>query len=98
MRRILVTGASGFVGGHLRPVLRDAFPAAELIAATRGKAAPCWDRVMPLDLLDAASCVTALRTAQPDAVIHLAAMAETSPVVVVVEPTETQVVAGPESS
>jgi GDP-4-dehydro-6-deoxy-D-mannose reductase len=77
MRRILVTGASGFVGGHLRPVLRDAFPAAELIAATRGKAAPCWDRVMPLDLLDAASCVTALRTAQPDAVIHLAAMAET---------------------
>jgi GDP-4-dehydro-6-deoxy-D-mannose reductase len=73
VRRILVTGGTGFVGGHLRPVLRDAFHRAELIAATRGQAAQGWDRVVPLDLLDHASCATALRAARPDAVIHLAA-------------------------
>lgn len=77
MRRILVTGGTGFVGGHLRPVLRDVFPQAELIAATRGKAARGWDQVVPLDLHDPASCVAALRAARPDAVIHLAAAAET---------------------
>lgn len=77
MRRILVTGATGFVGSHLRPLLRDVFPDAELIAATRGETARSWDRIVQLDLLDATSCVTALRAARPDAVIHLAAMAET---------------------
>jgi len=33
--RILVTGASGFVGRCLLPVLREAYPAARLIAASR---------------------------------------------------------------
>ena len=30
-QRILVTGAGGFVAGHLLPQLRVAFPAAELV-------------------------------------------------------------------
>lgn len=77
MRRILVTGATGFVGHHLRPLLRDTFPEAQLIAAVRGPVAPGWDRVVLLDLLDAGSCTTALRVTRPDAVIHLAARAET---------------------
>ena len=31
-RRILMTGASGFVGRHLVPLLKAAFPAAEMIS------------------------------------------------------------------
>ncbi len=75
MRRILVTGASGFVGGHLRPALRAAFPKARLLAATRGESVANWDEVVTLDLLDSLSCAAALRAARPDAVVHLAALA-----------------------
>jgi GDP-4-dehydro-6-deoxy-D-mannose reductase len=75
VRRILVTGASGFVGGHLRPALRAAFPQARLLAATRGESVADWDEAVTLDLLDQPSCAAALRAARPDAVLHLAAMA-----------------------
>jgi len=75
MRRILVTGASGFVGRHLRGSLRAAFPAALLIAATRGEAVTGWDDAVTLDLLDPASCTAAVTRAAPDAVVHLAAIA-----------------------
>lgn len=78
MRRILVTGASGFVGGHLLGALRSAFPGAVLLAATRGKAVDSWDEAITLDLGDAGSCSTAVRAARPDAVVHLAALAETA--------------------
>lgn len=74
MRRVLVTGARGFVGGHLLGALRAAFPAARLVATTRGGDVPLgWDEVATLDLLDTASCAGALRAARPDAIIHLAA-------------------------
>lgn len=75
MRRILVTGASGFVGQHLRAALRVAFPDAQLIAATRGESVTGWDEAVTLDLLDPASCTTAITQAAPDAVLHLAALA-----------------------
>ena len=75
MRRILVTGASGFVGQHLLTALRAAFPAARLIAATRSEAVTGWDEVVSLDLLDPASCTAAITEAAPAAVVHLAALA-----------------------
>jgi GDP-4-dehydro-6-deoxy-D-mannose reductase len=75
MRRILVTGASGFVGRHLRVALREAFPAATLIAATRGEAVEGWDAAIGFDLSDPASPRAALGEAAPDAVVHLAAQA-----------------------
>lgn len=78
MRRILVTGASGFVGGHLRGALRAAFPGACLLAATRGEAVNGWDEAVTLDLLDPGSCTAAVRAARPDGVVHLAALAETA--------------------
>jgi len=75
VRRILVTGASGFVGQHLRGALRAAFPDARLVAASRGEEVTGWDEVVPLDLLDAPSCAAAIDRAAPDAVVHLAALA-----------------------
>jgi GDP-4-dehydro-6-deoxy-D-mannose reductase len=75
VRRILVTGASGFVGRHLRVALRSAFPDAVLIAASRGGDVAGWDQSVTLDLLDQDSCAKAVASAAPDAVLHLAARA-----------------------
>ena len=53
--RVLVTGAGGFVGGHLRERLGQSFVPFEG------------------DVLDASAVVAAVRSLQPDAVVHLAA-------------------------
>lgn len=61
-RNILLTGAGGFVGRHLVPALRAAFPEARLHTA-------------PFDVTDRTAVESAVRTAQPDACLHLAAIA-----------------------
>jgi len=61
-RRILVTGAGGFVGQHLMPALRAAFPDAELHTPSA-------------DVRDAAAVTAAVAAARPDALVHLAAIA-----------------------
>ena len=61
LRRILVTGAGGFVGRHLLPALVAAHPGAELLTAA-------------FDITDPHAVDTAL-DARPDAVVHLAAVA-----------------------
>ena len=58
-RRILITGASGFVGRHLRHALAASCPDGELFTAA-------------FDLLDAAATRQAVRSALPDACVHLA--------------------------
>ena len=60
-RRILVTGAEGFVGRHLRPALSRAFPDADVAASG-------------FDLLDHAAVRAAIQANPPDACIHLAAV------------------------
>ena len=68
-RRILVTGASGFVAGHLLPRLRAGFPDAVLTL--------CGDRpgMVALDVTDAAAVDALVAAALPDACVHLAAIA-----------------------
>jgi len=74
VRRILVTGASGFVGGYLLPVLQRDFPEAELHATAHGAMTPSdevrWHR---LDLLEAEAVQALIGSLRPDVVIHLAA-------------------------
>jgi GDP-4-dehydro-6-deoxy-D-mannose reductase len=83
--RLLVTGASGFVGRHLLPVLRRSFPRATLIAALRQSddARPdgtglTADETVAFDLLQPDAMVPMLRAVRPDGLVHLAAQASVS--------------------
>jgi GDP-L-fucose synthase len=61
--RILVTGAPGFLGHHITPRLREAFPKSELVLVGR----------KDYDLMDPAQVQRMFRDIQPDTVVHLAA-------------------------
>ena len=64
-RRILVTGAGGFVGTHLMPVLAASLPGAALDTAR-------------FDITDPAAVDAAIAASPPDAVVHLAAVSAIS--------------------
>src|ERR1700723_1942349 len=73
LKRILVTGADGFVGRYLLRTLRTAFPSAFLIACAREPVMVEADQTLPLDLLSADSIADCLAEARADAIVHLAA-------------------------
>jgi GDP-L-fucose synthase len=60
--KILVTGAPGFLGHHIVPVLRAAFPAAAVVPVGR----------QAYELLEPAAVARMFRDIQPDCVVHLA--------------------------
>jgi len=64
--RILVTGANGFVAGHLLPLLHARFPDAEVLEM--------GGRGTHIDLADAPSVAAYIAATAPDACIHLAAI------------------------
>ena len=83
--RLLVTGASGFVGRHLLPELRRSFPRTILIVALRrgDDAEPDEtelgaDETVAFDLLQPDAMAPMLRAARPDGLVHLAAQASVS--------------------
>jgi GDP-4-dehydro-6-deoxy-D-mannose reductase len=67
---ILVTGAAGFVGKHLLPVLDTAFPAAKLIGTTMDSQGG-----ETLDITSREQVQTLISRLQPDFCIHLAGIA-----------------------
>jgi GDP-4-dehydro-6-deoxy-D-mannose reductase len=75
--RVLVTGAHGFVGGHLLDLLRAEHPQAEVYALVRPRGGapgprPDGAAVLEADLDDAAAVAAAVATARPNRVVHLA--------------------------
>lgn len=74
--RALVTGAGGFVGGHLwRRLLADGVDTTGLDIALSARGAPAGARFLEVDIRDAQAVRRAVLDVRPDVVYHLAAQA-----------------------
>jgi GDP-4-dehydro-6-deoxy-D-mannose reductase len=73
--RVLVTGVSGFVGGHLVDFLATQKPAVEVFGIARGSADALRGRAVTVrsaDLVDAAATDAVIDEVRPDRIVHLA--------------------------
>lgn len=71
--RILITGASGFVGKHLLPLIQKNLPLSRLFATSRHSVGPQTDVWVHCDISDHENCSEVIRAIRPDAILHLAA-------------------------
>lgn len=76
--RIVVTGASGFVGQHMVRRLRREWPDAALILVSRRAGQVLGHEVTSLDVADEAAVTALIRETKPDVVVHLAAVSAIS--------------------
>lgn len=79
IQHILVTGATGFVGRHLCPLLARRFPDARLTGWCHTKDLPDWSSELAMawqrvDITDSGAVASAIAQAQPSHVVHLAAL------------------------
>ena len=75
--KLLVTGAHGFVGGHLLDLMRAEHPEVEVFALVRPRGGAPGPRpgnatVLEADLDDAPAVAAAVAAARPDRIVHLA--------------------------
>lgn len=86
---VLLTGGTGFVGGHLAAAFEARFPKGKLVLLCRPGEKPArGDRkFLTAELTDAASVETVLEQVRPDAVVHLAAQSSVGNASVVAEET-----------
>ena len=78
--RLLVTGAAGFVGGHLVAFLRAERPDVEIHGVVLPQGGVSWRgpagvRVLEADLNDPKAAAAAVEEVRPEAVVHLAGQA-----------------------
>ena len=78
--RLLVTGAGGFVGGHLVDFLHGEEPGIEIFGIVLPRGGVSWHaaagaRVLEADLTDPAAAAAVVRDVRPDRIIHLAGQA-----------------------
>jgi GDP-4-dehydro-6-deoxy-D-mannose reductase len=75
--RVLVTGAHGFVGGHLLEMLRAEHPQVEVFALVRPRGGapvprPGRASILEADIDDAPAILAAVSLSRPDRIVHLA--------------------------
>lgn len=76
--RILVTGASGFVGQHLVQRIRREWSQAQLLLVNRRAGQVQGHDVLSLDVTKESAVTALIRDTQPDLVVHLAAVSAIS--------------------
>ena len=75
MRRILVTGAAGFVGGHVLPLLAEAGDRVAGIGRGEPPALPAGVTYEAIDLLDETALAAFVGRFRPTEILHLAGLA-----------------------
>ncbi|MHB8645341.1 MAG: GDP-mannose 4,6-dehydratase [Thermomicrobiales bacterium] len=71
VRRVLITGATGFVGAYLVAHLAEAYPGWQVTGTTR-RTADAGSRFVPCDLHDAGAVGALVARVRPEMVVHLA--------------------------